>query len=244
VTGYPLCEPKWVLPEGSTSARLTREAVRRRVQENVRRGGASSWIDLSGDRWREVFSAEDGAALAATIFEHFGRETGRKYFAGCEVALREAPERYVLRSEQQLAAPASEFGAGVIGDGDNVFSGEDVTGTVFVVREVAVVDRLMTDGVPAGTIGVIDDAGGTLTAPILSDFEGVICLAGSVRSHLAIVAREFGVPTLMAARLMRPLRTGEQVSVAYSAPAQNVEGYFGEDLLPRAEIRLAEQGAP
>jgi signal transduction protein with GAF and PtsI domain len=100
----------------------------------------------------------------------------------------------------------------------------------------------MTDGVPPGTIGVIDDAGGTLTAPILADFDGVVCLAGTVRSHLAIIAREFGVPTLMAARLLRPLRTGERITVAYSAPAQNVEAYFGEDLEPRAEIRPAEGG--
>jgi len=126
-----------------------------------------------------------------------------------------------------------------LGDGDNVFAADDVTGTVFVVREVSEVDRLMSDGVPEGTIAVIDDAGGTLTAPILPDFDAVVCLAGSVRSHLAIIAREFGVPTLMAARLTRPLETGERITVAYSAAAQSVEAYFGEDLVARAEIRPA-----
>jgi phosphohistidine swiveling domain-containing protein len=236
---HPLAHPKWVLPEGGTAARLTREAVFERVQDNVRRAGATSWSALGGDRWADVFSARDGEDLAGEIFAAFRREEGRKYFAGCEVALHEAPERYVLRSGLELAIPASEFADGVIGDGDNVFSAEDLTGTVLVVREVSEVDRLMTEGVPEGTIGVIDDAGGTLTAPILPDFDAVVCLAGTVRSHLAIIAREFGVPTLMGARLTRALQTGERITVAFSAPAQNVEAYFGEDLAPRAEIRPA-----
>ncbi len=242
VMGHPLTNPKWVLPEGGTSGRLTREAVVRRVHENLGRAGVSAWNELTGDRWRELFSADDGAELAATIFAQFEHSEGRKYFAGCEVALHEAPERYVLRSSLRLAVSPSEFADGVIGDGDNVFTGQDVTGTAFVVRGVSEVDRLMSEGVPAGTIGVIDDAGGTLTAPILPDFDGVICLAGTVRSHLAIVAREFGVPTLMGTRVTRPLRTGERITVAYSAPAQNVEAYFGEDLEPRAEIRPAGDG--
>jgi phosphohistidine swiveling domain-containing protein len=236
---HPLARPKWALPEDGTSAAITRAAVMARVQENIGRAGAASWTDLSGDRWREVFSPQDAAELAATIFERFRLDEGRKYFAGCEVALREAPERYTLRSELALSVERSEFAPGVIGDGDNVFAADDITGTVLVVREVSQVDRLMSAGVPPGTIAVIDDAGGTLTAPILADFDAVVCLAGSVRSHLAIIAREFGVPTLMAARLTRPLETGERITVAYSAAAQSVEAYFGEDLVPRAEIRPA-----
>jgi len=240
---HPLGRPKWALPEDGTSAAITRAAVMARVQENLDRAGAASWTELSGDRWREVFSAQDAAELAATVFERFRLEEGRKYFAGCEVALHEAPERYTLRSDLQLWVEPSQFAPGVIGDGDNVFATDDVTGTVFVVREVSQVDRLMSEGVPPGTIAVIDDAGGTLTAPILADFDAVVCLAGSVRSHLAIVAREFGVPTLMGARLMRPLETGERITVAYSAAAQSVEAYFGEDLVPRAEIRPARGSA-
>jgi len=237
---HPLANPKWSLPEAGTSARLTREATLRRVQENLERIGAASWTEVPADRWSELFSAHDGADLARSVFDDFRRQEGRKYFAACEIALREDPERYVLRSELELAVPPSEFADGVIGDGDNVFRHEDVTGTVFVVRVVAEVHRLMLEGVPDGTIGVIDDAGGTMTAPILPDFDGVICLAGTVRSHLAIIAREFGVPTLMGTRLTRPLEAGERITVAYSGPPQNVEAYFGEDLEPRAEIRPAD----
>ncbi len=117
-----------------------------------------------------------------------------------------------------------------------------MTGTIMIVREVSEVDRLITEGVPEGTIGVIDDAGGTMTAPILPDFEAVICLAGTVRSHPAIIAREFGVPTLMNVRLARHLVDGEKVIVSYSTPAQNVEAYFEKTSGARAEIR-SEAGA-
>lgn len=240
---HPLGRPKWTLPETGTSARLTREATLRRVQANLDAMGAESWTAIPADRWREIFSAEDGAELAAAVFAEFVAREERRYYAGCEVAVLEDPERYILRSAVETNVPASEFTDGVIGDGDNVFRHEDVTGTVFVVREVSAVDRLMTEGVPPGTIGVIDDAGGTMTAPILPDFDAVICLAGSVRSHLAIIAREFCVPTLMGVRLCRPLENGERISVAYSAPAQSVEAYLGEDLQPRAEIRLAESSS-
>ena len=60
---------------------------------------------------------------------------------------------------------------------------------------------MLTEGVPADTIAVIDDSGGTLTAPILGDFKGVVCMGGTIRSHLGILTREYGVPCLMAAKL-------------------------------------------
>jgi phosphohistidine swiveling domain-containing protein len=215
----------------------------RRVAENLDRLGVTSWSELSGDRWYELFSAADGAELAQSIFRRFEHEEHRKYFAGCEAALHDAPERYILRSDAQPVVPATELGSGVIGDGDNVFESEDVAGTVMVVRHVFEVDELMSEGVPEGTIGVLDDAGGTMTAPILPDFAGVVCLAGSVRSHLAIIAREFGVPTLMGVRLSRPLVPGERIIACYSAAAQSVDAYFGEDIKPRAEIRVPEPDA-
>ena len=36
----------------------------------------------------------------------------------------------------------------------------------------------LTEGVPEDTIAVIDDCGGTLTAPILGDFKAVVCREG------------------------------------------------------------------
>lgn len=238
----PLGEPKWTLPESTTLSRLTREAIFKAVQANLDRlGPDASWRDLVDDPEMPLFTAEDGKRVASQVFDEFQQVEGRKLYAGCEVAVKERPDLYVLRSEVQELEPREDWPEGVLGDGDNAFQVEaDVEGTVLVVREVSEVDRLMREGVPEGTIAVIDDAGGTMTAPILEDFDGVLCLAGTVRSHLAIIAREMGVPALMGVRLKRPLENGERVVVQYSVEGQNVDAYFGDEIKPRAEIRAAE----
>jgi phosphohistidine swiveling domain-containing protein len=237
----PVAKPKWTLPESSTLSRLTREALFETVNRNLAAlGDDVRWNDVVSARPMDLLSAEDGQAIAERVFDRFQQIEGRKLFAGCEVALRERPDLYVLRSEAQPLEERTDWPEGVVGDGDNAFQTDDVEGTVLVVRAVSEVDRLMREGVPEGTIGVIDDAGGTMTAPILEEFEGVICLAGTVRSHLAIISREFGVPALMGARLKRPLVDGERVRVQYSVAAQNVDAYFGDEIKPRAEVRVVE----
>jgi phosphoenolpyruvate-protein kinase (PTS system EI component) len=80
-----------------------------------------------------------------------------------------------------------------------------------------------------------------MTAPILEEFEGILCLAGTVRSHLAIISREFGVPVLMNVRAARPFKTGERVHVRYSADPQNVDAYFGDEVKPRAVVTAVEE---
>jgi phosphohistidine swiveling domain-containing protein len=230
----PMANPKWTLPESSTLSRLTREALFRTVSANLETHGADADT-------MDLLSAQDGARIAEEVFAQFQMIEGRKFFAGCEVALKERPDLYVLRSEAEVLEERTDWPEGVVGDGDNVFQTDaDIEGEVLVVREVSEVDRLMREGVPEGVIGVIDDAGGTMTAPILAEFEGVICLAGTVRSHLAIISREFGVPVLMGARLKRPLKNGERVRVGYTAVAQNVDAYFGDEVNPRAEVRVLE----
>jgi phosphoenolpyruvate-protein kinase (PTS system EI component) len=60
---------------------------------------------------------------------------------------------------------------------------------------------MLADGVPPDTIAVIDDAGGTLTAPILEGFTGIICKGGTIKSHLGVLSREYAIPCLMGAEL-------------------------------------------
>ncbi|MCW3013636.1 MAG: hypothetical protein JWO02_728 [Solirubrobacterales bacterium] len=241
----PMANPKWTLPESSTLSRLTREALFRTVAANLEKlGPDATWADTVNGRTLDLLSADDGKRIAEEVFEQFQMIEGRKLFAGCEVALKERPDLYVLRSAAEVLEERLDWPEGVVGDGDNVFqAAADIEGEVLVVREVSEVDRLMRDGVPEGVIGVIDDAGGTMTAPILEEFEGVICLAGTVRSHLAIISREFGVPVLMGARLKRPLVNGERVRVSYTAAAQNVDAYFGDTVNPRAEVRTIDEAA-
>jgi phosphoenolpyruvate-protein kinase (PTS system EI component) len=75
---------------------------------------------------------------------------------------------------------------------------------------------MLTEGVPPETIAVIDDSGGTLTAPILEGFKAVICKGGTIRSHLGILTREFRIPCLMAAEL-NGVHDGDRVQVEYTA---------------------------
>jgi phosphohistidine swiveling domain-containing protein len=239
---YAVGEPKWTLPEdtiGGVLTGMTRRKVIARVNANLAASG-KSWAELVNDEWATLIDLPTMQETADEVFAEFVQETGRKFYAGAEISVLDKPDRYILRSEEDVHHDPSDFPEGAIGDGDNVFRAPDVTGRVMVIRRVGDVNRLIDDGVPEGTIAVIDDSGGTLTAPLLPDFEAVICLAGTVRSHLGILGREFGVPTLMAARLSRPLVDGELVTVEYSADPQDAEAFVEEDRKPRALIRSAE----
>jgi phosphohistidine swiveling domain-containing protein len=239
---YEVSNPKWALPEdtiGGVLTGMTRSKVIDRLNQNLAASG-KSWSDLVNDDWATLLDRAGMQDIADRVFDEFVKETGRKFYAGAEISVLDKPDMYILRSDGDIYYDASEFPEGTLGDGDNVFRAQDVTGQVMVIRKVGDVNRLIEEGVPDGTIAVIDDSGGTLTAPLLPDFEAVICLAGTVRSHLGILGREFGVPTLMAARLSRPLENGERVTVQYSADPQSAEAFVDEDRRPRAVIRPAD----
>jgi signal transduction protein with GAF and PtsI domain len=107
----------------------------------------------------------------------------------------------------------------VVGGGDNVFKANDVTGVARFISDVDRVMDMLTDGVPPDTVAIIDDSGGTLTAPILEKFTAVVCKGGSVRSHLGILTRGYQIPCLMNAQVAG-LAEGDRVQVEYSVPAK------------------------
>ena len=84
--------------------------------------------------------------------------------------------------------------------------------------------RYLTDGVPEGTIAIIDDSGGTLTAPIIDQFAGIVCAGGTVRSHLGILSREYNIPCLMNAKVTG-IRDGDTVTIEATAAAKTAEDY-------------------
>ena len=51
---------------------------------------------------------------------------------------------------------------------------------------------------------LVDDAGTTFLAPVLSKLAGVVCISGALGSHLAIVTREFEIPALMGTGIENP----------------------------------------
>jgi phosphoenolpyruvate-protein kinase (PTS system EI component) len=126
----------------------------------------------------------------------------------------------------------------LVGEGDNVFTAPaNVQGILRHVRSVAQVLDYMDEGVPADTIALIDDSGGTLTAPIMNEFKAVICKGGTVRSHLGIVTREFRIPCLMNASIDESqIKEGDRVEVEYSAQAASLEQYHGDAAQARAKI--------
>jgi phosphohistidine swiveling domain-containing protein len=125
-----------------------------------------------------------------------------------------------------------------IGEGDNVFSTEeDITGDLERIASIDDVKGYMQNGVPDGVIALIDDSGGTLVAPILEEFTGIICLAGTVRSHLGIISKENNIPCLMNADLDE---VPERVTVQYSSDPRTTESYDDESKAVRADIWKAD----
>ncbi|MCL3818619.1 PEP-utilizing enzyme [Aeromicrobium wangtongii] len=203
-------------------------AVREVVAERFAASGRA-WEDFVHDPACEI-TAEDLQAVEKSLLD-----TGYTFETSAHVSLAESPEKYkplavVSDSGNQVT---DDEGRKVVGTGDNVFSAPDLTGTARFVGTVDVVMEMLLGGVPPDTIAIIDDSGGTLTAPILEGFAGVICMGGTVRSHLGILTREYNIPCLMAAEL-DGLADGDKIHVQYSKPA--TDAYAERDESARVRI--------
>ena len=100
----------------------------------------------------------------------------------------------------------------VIGTGVPSFTFGHVAGTVRHFRAPAdVIAALDTD--LESTIAVVESGGTTFLSPLLSRLGGIVCTAGTLRSHLAIVSREFEVPCLIGTDLVRDPPDGTEVEI-------------------------------
>lgn len=220
---------KW----GTTAMTHTVEFFHSRVRELV-----AERLATSGKSWEKAV-VDPELELTREDFERIEQElldTGYRFEMSAMVSMKEAPDKYrapagVGDSGHQ---ETDEQGRVLVGTGQNVFRRpEDVEGIARFVSTVETVMEMLTEGVPPDTIAVIDDSGGTLTAPILEHFTGVICLSGTVRSHLGILTREYGVPCLMAAEL-DGLKEGDRLQVEYTKPP--TDAYAERDDAARARI--------
>ena len=206
-------------------------AIRALVAERFAASG-KSWEQAVRDGDLEP-SAEDLEKIEAALLA-----TGYKFDVSATISLKEEPDKY-----KPLAGIANtgenesdEQGRPIVGTGDNVFkAAADVTGTARYVSDVEKVMEMLTGGVPENTVAIIDDSGGTLTAPILGDFKAVVCMGGTVRSHLGILTREYNVPCLMNAQL-DGLADGDEVTVEYSKPAADAYADAASASADRARI--------
>lgn len=222
------------------------EAYNAAIKDLVR-----SALEQSGGDWASfVFASADELITAEKIraVESQLLNLGYRFDWSAPISARERPEAYKpLKgiSSRDLEtftfehpeAPRETEGASELdlcGVGDNVVRyPADVSGTARYIRSPDQVLEYLKSGVPPDTIALIDDSGGTLTAPILQRFKGIICAGGSTRSHLGILAREYGVPCLMNAKV-RGVRHGDQVIIEVTAQAKTAAEYqSGRELLGR-----------
>ena len=228
------------------------EATLSLVHEMVR-----AKYDAHGGDWDAFRIAADGGSIGVADFEAIERRilaTGHRFAWSASISADERPDAYVARdgaasAEAEFAhadAPRGDAdgeGRALRGVGDNVVQhARDVTGTARYIRTNERVLSYLNDGVPPGTIAVIDDSGGTLTAPIIEQFAGVICAGGTVRSHLGILTREYNIPCVMNAKVAG-IADGARVTIESSAAAKTTEDY--QDGIERvARVWLLEASEP
>lgn len=211
------------------------EAVHNLVRDLVR-----SKLHDSGEAWNDfVFGSSDGLLTKADfeIIERRILDTGYRFAWSSMLSARDRPEIYLAADgvgddpEFSFEHPDAQTtdagldGRAQCGTGDNVVRrSANTVGTAYYVRTSERVIELMEKGVPPDMIAIIDDSGGTLTAPILEHFSGVICAGGTVRSHLGILTREYGIPCMMNAKISG-IREGDRVEIESSALARTSESY-------------------
>lgn len=221
MTGFLWDSNKYGDSEATKSARLFNGAVRALVRERLAQAGGD-WNSFVFDKSYDLITAADFTRIEADILA-----TGHRFDISAVISAKESPEKYkplAGRTDEEVTAEAID-GRIKVGHGDNVVRyKQNVVGTAHFVRTTEDVMALMADGVPANTIAIIDDSGGTLTAPVLEGFAGVICMGGTVRSHLGILSREYGIPCLMNARI-GGIKQGDRLELNISAPAKAAEDY-------------------
>jgi hypothetical protein len=207
---------KWAATAATPTVEYYHAALRRMVAER---------LAASGRAWEEAVQNGD-LELTAGEFAALEDEllaTGYLFEVSALVSLQEQPEKYkpVELVGDSGSQPTDEQGRTVVGTGANVFqTAADTTGTARFVSTLDTVVEMLDNGVPDDTIAIIDDSCGTLTAPVLQFFKGVVCMGGTARSHLGILTREYGIPCLMAAEL-DGLKDGDPIVIETSRPATN-----------------------
>ncbi len=207
-------------------------AIRALVRQRLAESG-QSWNDFVFGTAVTSITAEDFRAIDQRLLDY-----GHRYPWSALVSQQERPEAYTaaqgvgedlatfsFEHPEAPTGPADAAGLELRGCGDNVVRyAQDLVGIARYVRSSATVLSYLQNGVPPGTIAVIDDSGGTLTAPILEQFVGVLCAGGTVRSHLGILTREYGIPCFMNSKISG-LHEGDTVRLECTAVAKTADAY-------------------
>lgn len=212
---------KYGVAEAMNSVRAFHGAIRALVKQRLAETGGD-WNSFVFHRGHDLITAADFERIEADLLA-----TGYRFDVSAVISAKEAPHKYkpLAGLEEVAAGEADENGRVLVGRGDNVVRfPRNTTGIARHVRTIEDVMGMMADGVPADTIAVIDDSGGTLTAPILEGFKAIVCMGGSVRSHLGILSREYGIPCLMNAKI-GGIKNGDRLELNVTAPAKSAHDY-------------------
>jgi signal transduction protein with GAF and PtsI domain len=212
---------KWGQAETTPTVRFFYDRIRSLVAARLQ-GMASDRAAAVVERSEELLSAADLEAIERELLA-----SGHRFEFSATISIRERPEAYKAKVGAAVAATAQDADGRIeVGNGDNlVRRAQNLTGIARFISALDQVTDMLINGVPPDTVAVIDDSGGTLTAPILEGFAGVLCLGGTVRSHLGILTREYGIPCLMNCKIDGGLADGDQVEVEYSAAAVSGGNY-------------------
>lgn len=197
-------------------------------------------LDEAGVSWKDfVFSKEYDFITHERIaeIEKSVVDSGYRYQTSAVISFVERPEAYKPIAGADATSSSFSFdhddaktsetvdGRSQQGQGDNVASYKaNVVGTAQYYRSIDDVMTGLREGVPPNTIAIIDDSGGTLTAPILEQFKAVVCAGGTVRSHLGILTREYGIPCVMNCKITG-IVNGDTVEVGVAGAAKTTEAY-------------------
>ncbi|MEW6471215.1 MAG: PEP-utilizing enzyme [Actinomycetota bacterium] len=100
--------------------------------------------------------------------------------------------------------------AEAVGKGANLFPAGQIQGSVRWFHNPADVVGADEDELP-NLIAFVGKGGMTFLSPILAEVKAVVCTAGSLESHLAILAREFEIPCVMGTQLDGDVVDGEEI---------------------------------
>lgn len=217
--------------EGPVIVEAFHSAIKDLVRTSLDKAGVS-WKEFVFSREYEFITPESLAAIEASVVD-----SGYRYQTSAVISYTERPDAYspiagadstsdaFSFEHPEAAVDVTENGRTKRGQGDNVATyPANVVGTARYFRTIDDVMTGLRHGVPENTVAILDDSGGTLTAPILEQFKAVVCAGGTVRSHLGILTREYGIPCLMNSKVSGVLN-GDRIEVGVSGAAKTTEAY-------------------
>lgn len=212
---------KFGVEESTVISRAFHHSIRSTVRQKFKASGMD-WKDFVFGNSNCLLTEVDFAQVEAKLLA-----TGHRFDVSAIISATEAPEKYkaLKRQDGNPVDTAIIDGRMRVGQGDNVVTyPKSVAGLALYVQTTDEVMAMVMEGVPPESIAIIDDSGGTLTAPILEHFKAVICLGGTVRSHLGILCREYGIPCLMNAKV-GGVSNGDRLEVNFAASAKSAHDY-------------------